>query len=80
MLPFILALMGGRPATCRNYYVHPVVLDSYMDGTLLPAMTRSKEHTSHSEAGLRREELCVMAVIEKRQQTAKHLDFLSGAA
>jgi DNA topoisomerase-1 len=73
--------LGNRPATCRNYYVHPAVLDSYMDGTLLPAMKGSKEHTSNSEtAGLRREELCIMAVIEKRQQTAKHLDFLSGAA
>lgn len=72
--------LGNRPATCRNYYVHPAVLDSYLDGTLLPAMTHAKEHASNSETGLRREELCVMAVIEKRQQTAKRLDFLSGAA
>ena len=60
--------------------MHPAVLDCYMDGTLLTAMTQAKEHASHAETGLRREELCVMAVIEKRQQTAKHLDFLSGAA
>jgi DNA topoisomerase I len=72
--------LGNRPATCRNYYVHSAVLDSYMDGTLLPAMTHARHHASHAETGLGREELCVMAVIEKRQQTAKRLDFLSGAA
>src|SRR5229473_2838472 len=44
--------LGNRPATCRNYYVHPAVLDSYLDGTLLPAMTRNGEHPSHSETRL----------------------------
>jgi DNA topoisomerase-1 len=28
------ARLGNRPATCRNYYVHPVVLEAYMDGSL----------------------------------------------
>jgi DNA topoisomerase-1 len=27
--------LGNRPATCRNYYVHPAVTDGYLDGTLL---------------------------------------------
>lgn len=28
------SLLGNRPATCRNYYVHPAVLDAYMEGAL----------------------------------------------
>ena len=28
------ALLGNRPATCRNYYVHPAVLDAYAEGAL----------------------------------------------
>ena len=27
-------LLGNRPATCRNYYVHPAVLDAYTEGAL----------------------------------------------
>ena len=28
------ARLGNRPATCRNYYVHPVVIEAYTDGSL----------------------------------------------
>jgi len=74
------ARLGNRPATCRNYYVHPAVLDSYMDGTLLPAMGRGTADPPNSQTELRREERCVMAILQKRQHTAQSLDFLSGAA
>ncbi|MEL6401591.1 MAG: DNA topoisomerase IB [Cyanobacteria bacterium J06626_4] len=30
--------LGNRPATCRKYYVHPKVLDTYLAGQLLPLM------------------------------------------
>jgi hypothetical protein len=26
--------LGNRPATCRKYYIHPAVVDSYMVGSL----------------------------------------------
>lgn len=68
--------LGNRPATCRNYYVHPAILDAYMDGSLPDAMARAEE----TEDELNREERCVVAIIRKRQQTAESLDFLSGAA
>jgi len=73
--------LGNRPATCRNYYIHPAVLDAYMDGTLLPAMQHYAKHpASDSPVDLRREELCVTAILAKYRETAKRLDFLSGAA
>ena len=30
----VAAQLGNKPATSRKYYVHPVVLDAYSDGTL----------------------------------------------
>jgi DNA topoisomerase-1 len=27
--------LGNRPATCRNYYVHPAIIDAYMEGSLV---------------------------------------------
>jgi DNA topoisomerase-1 len=30
----VAARLGNRPATCRKYYIHPVVIDAYTDGRL----------------------------------------------
>ena len=33
--------LGNTPAICRKCYVHPAVLESYLDGTLAEALSRS---------------------------------------
>lgn len=30
--------LGNRPATCRKYYVHPAVIEAYVDGSLFETM------------------------------------------
>jgi DNA topoisomerase-1 len=30
----VASKLGNRPATCRKYYIHPAVIESYMDGSL----------------------------------------------
>jgi DNA topoisomerase-1 len=52
------ARLGNRPATCRNYYVHPAILDAYLDGTLAAEMQSPRQTT-----GLHPEEQGVVAVI-----------------
>jgi DNA topoisomerase-1 len=39
--------LGNRPATSRNYYVHPAVIEAYMDGSLFDYV---KEPEARSEA------------------------------
>lgn len=63
--------LGNRPATCRNYYVHPAILESYMDGSLLGSVKRPEENAAAQAAvsndlGLHPEELCVLEVIRKK--------------
>jgi DNA topoisomerase-1 len=63
--------LGNRPATCRNYYVHPAILDAYMDGTLLrsiapPGEPHSGQQGALSQAALYPEEECVVSIIRKR--------------
>jgi DNA topoisomerase-1 len=61
--------LGNRPATCRKYYVHPAVLDSYLDGTLFVTMERGKEQESaYAGMGLSSEEYCVMVTIAAHQE------------
>ena len=58
--------LGNRPATCRNYYVHPAILDAYMDGTLLRSITPPEEPHTGAETSLYPEEECVVSIIRKR--------------
>jgi DNA topoisomerase-1 len=51
----VSAKLGNRPATCKKYYVHPAILESYSDGSLFEALG--------SCSGDRREEACVMTVV-----------------
>ena len=52
--------LGNRPATCRKYYVHPVLMDTYTDGTLLDALQKT---AGASRRALRREELCLISLL-----------------
>ena len=57
--------LGNKPSTCRKYYVHPVVLDSYSDGSLFDFM--KKANGSDSPFGLKREEASVLDLIRSRK-------------
>jgi DNA topoisomerase I len=57
--------LGNRPATCRKYYVHPGVLDAYLDQSLHAAMARLSQQSPDPHA-LRPEELAVVALLEQR--------------
>ncbi len=59
--------LGNTPAICRKCYVHPEVLASYTDGTLLKAMQmRAGEELSEGIHALRPEEAAVLAFLQSR--------------
>lgn len=39
----VARMLGNTPAICRRCYVHPVVLESYLDGTLVDQLKRQAE-------------------------------------
>jgi len=39
----VARMLGNTPAICRRCYVHPVVLESYLDGTLVDQLRRQAE-------------------------------------
>ena len=68
--------LGNRPATCRKYYVHPVVLDSYVDEMLFRYVKPPEREAAADEAALHPEEQCVLRLITQAGSTvgslAKH--------
>lgn len=63
----VAAKLGNKPSTCRKYYIHPAVLDAYMDGNLLDGLTKAED--SISAYSLRREEICVLELLRSHQAT-----------
>jgi DNA topoisomerase I len=74
--------LGNTVAVCRKSYVHPAILDSYLDGSLLEFLKGRVEETLREELeGLSSEEAAVLAFlqerlareVEKRQRKPKDL-------
>src|SRR5437588_519121 len=64
--------LGNRPAACRKYYVHPAVFESYMEQTIFKAMQNGRPVSSKALAGLRREEIAVLHLVESHRAPKKH--------
>lgn len=59
--------LGNTPSVCRKCYVHPAVLDSYLDGSMLESLRRRAKKELDERAGsLRPEEAAVLALLENR--------------
>ncbi len=55
------AKLGNKPSTCRNYYVHPAVIEAYLNGSLFDVLKKCPNETDPH--ALRREELCVLQLV-----------------
>ncbi|HLI09432.1 MAG TPA: DNA topoisomerase IB [Ktedonobacteraceae bacterium] len=63
--------LGNTPAICRKCYVHPAVLDAYLNRRLLQALKGQEERGPHKErAGLHPEEVALMEFLEGEQEKA----------
>ena len=63
--------LGNKPATCRKYYIHPTVLETYTDGTLLQFVKAPEEDFVPTDTSLHPEELCVLKLIQSREADAE---------
>ncbi|HEY2934462.1 MAG TPA: DNA topoisomerase IB [Acidobacteriota bacterium] len=59
--------LGNTPSICRKCYIHPAVIDSYLDGSLLETLKqRAEEEISRSLPGLEPEEAAVVGILQQR--------------
>jgi DNA topoisomerase I len=63
----VAQMLGNTPSICRKCYVHPAVLDAYLDGALLQNLRRRAAQKISSELqSLRPEEAAVLAFLQRR--------------
>ena len=59
--------LGNTPAICRRSYIHPAVLDGYMDGTLLEGLANETQRFLEENIhGMKPEEAAVTAFLRLR--------------
>jgi DNA topoisomerase-1 len=59
--------LGNTKAVCRKCYVHPAVLDAYLDGTLLQTLSkRVEKELTDALPDLPPEEAAVLALLQER--------------
>jgi len=59
--------LGNTPSVCRKCYVHPAVLEAYMDGAELAALrVRAEEELKEDLHALQPEEAAVLALLQER--------------
>jgi DNA topoisomerase I len=63
----VAARLGNTPTICRKCYVHPEVLNSYLDGNLVLEIVRAGDVAWQEElAGMKPEEAAVLALLRAR--------------
>jgi DNA topoisomerase I len=63
----VAGLLGNTSSVCRKSYIHPAVIDSYMDGSMLDTLGTRQEHTGRRKgSGLRPDEAAVLAFLQQR--------------
>lgn len=62
----VASYLGNRPATCRKYYVHPNVLESYLDESLHDVVEKHRSIVIEDCHALQAEELVVVALVAEK--------------
>jgi DNA topoisomerase I len=64
--------LGNTPAVCRRCYVHPAVLDSYLDGSLVEQLRdQVEDELSDALSKLPPEEAAVLVFLQRRLTAAE---------
>jgi DNA topoisomerase-1 len=58
--------LGNTPAVCRACYVHPDVVEAYLDGTLVEALAERAHGAGRGAHALRAEEAAVLGLLQAR--------------
>jgi DNA topoisomerase-1 len=63
----VAKILGNTPTVCRKCYVHPMVLESYLDGDMIEGLKqKTEEALSENLDDLRAEEAAVMSFLQAK--------------
>ena len=65
----VAGMLGNTRAVCRKSYIHPAIIDAYLDGSMLDAMRR-RGSVRKIVSKLRADEVAVLAILQQRIKKA----------
>jgi DNA topoisomerase-1 len=64
--------LGNTPAVCRKSYIHPAIIEAYLDGSLIPTLNEWKGKTiTNSSCRLRPKEAAVLRFLKRASNGRK---------
>ena len=67
----VASKLGNTKAVCRKCYIHPEILNAYMEGSLIDSLARRAATMAKSIAKLRPEEAAVLTLLQSRLAAVK---------
>jgi DNA topoisomerase-1 len=64
--------LGNTKAVCRKCYIHPAIIDSYLDGSMLKTLQSRTEQRMKRLGQLKPEEAAVIALLRQRLAKESH--------
>ena len=64
----VAGVLGNTRTVCRKSYVHPAVIDAYMDGSLVPSPRSARTGSSRRgipRCGLRADEIALLSLLQR---------------
>jgi len=58
--------LGNTRAVCKKCYIHPAILDSYLDGSLVHTLSQRSAELEKKIASLRPEEAAVLVLLQRK--------------
>jgi len=63
----VAGVLGNTKAVCRKSYIHPAIIDSYVDGSMAAQIRRRAAHLAKKKGpGLRPDEAVVVALLQSK--------------
>ncbi len=72
--------LGNTPTVCRACYVHPEVIERYLDGTMIEALDRRARGVGRGSHALKAEEAAVLGLLQARLARERHSRRATSAA
>ena len=66
--------LGNTKAVCRKCYIHPAVIDTYLEGALQEVLQPLDREMTDPEDGLRIDEAAILALLDRRLMTVPRDD------
>ena len=58
--------LGNTRAVCRKCYVHPAVIDAYLDGSMMKTMAQRADRAKRAIGSLTKSEAAVLGLLQRR--------------